>query len=84
MSHQRTIDVQDGDDTVVKEFVEEVRKLAGLIIEGVGDHPEYLLSPILRELMVEQARKVEHYRVQIGITLMSDNPVGPLRDRLKP
>jgi hypothetical protein len=33
MSHKMTIDVQDGDDVVVKEFVEEVRKLAGLIIE---------------------------------------------------
>lgn len=83
MTTHRTIDVQDGDDAVIREFVDEVRTLAGLVIEGVGDHPEYLLSPIMRKLMVEQAKKVEHYNIQIGMTLMADNPVAPLRDRLK-
>lgn len=81
MATRRTIDVQDGDQQWVDDFVDDVRTVCGLIEECFVEHPATLLSPILRQLVVDRARQLEAKRIKILCKLCVDNLHGPLSEK---
>jgi hypothetical protein len=71
-----TIDTCQSDRNFVKKFEEEVRTLAGLVIEAVEENPTYLLSPLMRKMLADHAKKTKESLDQLVCKggLSFDNP----------
>lgn len=83
MSHQRTIDVQDGDDKWLADWLKDVETLYELVVEEMETEPRMLLSPVVRRVTVEHAHKLKRIHASVAPALCLDNPVAPMVDRLK-
>lgn len=76
------LDSQEGDREFLDNYEEQVKMLAGLVIEAVEENPQYLLSPILRKVMIDKAKEVQRIRSKFaGEEIYVDNCGTPLKDR---
>jgi hypothetical protein len=56
--HRITVGFTDRQAGLVKSFDTHAGDLAGLVLEMVRDRPECLLSPLMRNMLVEKAEAV--------------------------
>jgi hypothetical protein len=75
---RRTVDQFEGDQNHVQAYTEAVRNLCGMVEECMETNKVILLSPVLRQLVRDHARKVEKMREKIGAYLTVDNLHAPL------
>ena len=69
------IDVHDSDREWVKQHLEDVDHLIGLVQEMFGERETCLLSPVFRRMILEHAQKVKVQRNKLaGRELFLDNP----------
>lgn len=79
MTHNKQIcDVQPEDVEFLKNFEDELRMLTGMIEEMFVTNSVCLLSPVMRDLMIEKGRKVESMHDRLRHRLVIDNPGRPL------
>lgn len=74
-----TIEYNEGDQEFVREWLTEVDKLADVVIESMETNTVSLLSPVIRKLVVDHARKVQEMKHRIGPGLYVDNLGAPLK-----
>lgn len=78
----QTIATCEEDRVWLKEHAHTIEMLAGMVIEAVNDNPQYLLSPVMRELLVEKAKLVlDQRRAFAGREYLIDNLGDPLKTR---
>jgi hypothetical protein len=75
---KRTVECTEQDNKFVEVLVEESYKLCKMVEEMVKLNPSYLLSPIMRELLVEKAALVERNLFKVRNLLLVDNLYKPL------
>ena len=77
---KQTIDVQPGDRQWLLLHGESIDDLVGLVLEMFVDHRDYLLSPVLRKIVVEKAEQVKSQRSKLaGMNYCLDNPGNVLK-----
>jgi hypothetical protein len=69
LPNRRTIDQTEASEVALKEYKNNVRMLAALVLEMVKDDPKMLLSPNMRELLVDKAQLVkdQHFIMSQGL-----------------
>ena len=69
------IDVHNSDREWLKQHLEDVDHLVGLVNEIFGERKECLLSPVFRRMVLDHAQKVAVQRTKLaGRELLLDNP----------
>lgn len=60
----------------VEKYHTAVNHLCGLVVESMETNPSYLLSPVMRKMVVEHAKKTESLRQLLAqrCRLYPDNP----------
>lgn len=71
---QRICDYDDGDKRFLEAYLAAVANLSGCIIEGFDQNPAILLSPCMRRLLSDAAKKVREMHFQVTHRLAIDNP----------
>lgn len=79
------VKMQEGDDDFLKEFMDDVEHLTGLVEEAFETDKVILLSQRIRQLIRDHARKTEKKRMAIAAHthLFVDNMGKPLKERLE-
>lgn len=75
---QRIIDTQPEDQEYLARFQRELEMLYGMVLEAVEEHPTYLLSPVMRQMLADKAHQVQSLHGPLKNTLCVDNPYPPL------
>jgi hypothetical protein len=75
-----SIDWQEGDNEYIGQFHHNVDMLTGMVKEMMVTTPSMVLSPVLREMLVEKAAQVEKqsWRIKTHGRLRVDNLGEPL------
>lgn len=75
---RQTIDTCESDRAYVQEFQWQIGLLCGMVVEATRDHPVYLLSPHMREMLAEKAQQVKNMLFKLSGRIAFDNPGEPL------
>lgn len=78
MSHQRRVDVQDGDEKWVEGFEYDIEMLAGLVEEMFVENKAALLSQTFRHLIRDRGRLVMEKLRMVKGRIAIDNLGKPL------
>ena len=70
----RIIDESQADKARVTKYADDVKMLCGLVVEMLETTPQYVLSPVLRGLAVEHAKRIGCENSQLRAMLCLDNP----------
>lgn len=69
------VDTSDADRQFVLVFMEDVKMLAGIVREMVEEDSRLLLSPVMRQLLIDKAKDVQQRWSAISpYPLFVDNP----------
>lgn len=71
---KQTVDTSVSDREFVKKLEKRIETLAGMVIEAVKENPQYLLSPIMREMLAEKAVEVQILMRKVKGRIVVDNP----------
>lgn len=71
---RQTVDTSESDREFVRKFEEEVRMLSDMVLEMVRDNKSCLLSPVMRQLLIERAVLVDKQLRTLSNHLVADNP----------
>lgn len=83
MSTRRTIDYQNGDVEFLAEFEKQLEMLYGMVEEMFVENKACLLSPVMRQLLIDKARSVKARHEALRYKLCVDNLNGPLKEQGK-
>lgn len=76
---QRIIATCKEDVEYLDKLEHQIEMLTGMVIEMVKEHPSYLLSPVMRELLADKAVLVKGMMDQVHNHLCADNLGDPFR-----
>lgn len=77
---RQTVDTSVSDREYVASFIRSVEQLANMTLEMFVTNPAMILSPTMRELMVEKTKLVESRRIKLSGRLVADNPCSNFED----
>jgi uncharacterized protein YpbB len=77
---RRICDTHESDQVLLKKFMQSVDRLCDMVKEMMDTTPQLVLSPLHRELLTEQAAKVDKLRGKFYFNLCVDNPGEPLNE----
>lgn len=76
---QQTVCTSVADRQYIEQFEFQVDMLIGLVLEAVEISPAMLLSPVIRQLLVEKAKQVRSMFDTIKRRIAVDNPGDDLK-----
>jgi hypothetical protein len=80
---RRTCDIQNGDEKWVEEFEHQIDMLCGMVHEMMVEDKVMLLSPVMRELLIEKAKLVLEKARLVRRRIVIDNLGPPLSEATK-
>jgi len=80
MPMQRICDIQDGDYEWVAKFIHDIRNLCGMTEEAFETNKVLILSPVMRELIRDAARRLDKKIDKVINRLCVDNAGKPLNE----
>ena len=79
MAHSKRIcDTQKEDIEFLSKFEGDLEMLTGMVEEMFVQTPSVLLSPVMRQLIIDKARDVKKMHENLRYRLVIDNPGEPL------
>lgn len=76
---RQTVDTSESDRVYVCELEKQIDMLTGMVEECFVENKQWLLSPIMRELVIEKGRKVAKMMMKAKGRLVIDNPCDDLK-----
>lgn len=71
---RQTVDTSESDREYVREFENDVAMLCGMVQEMFIENKAMLLSPVLRDLIIEKAARTQVKLRKLQNKLAADNP----------
>jgi len=72
--------IDEEDREILEKYIKLIDRLCGLIIECMEENKVVLLSPYIREMVVEQAKLTSELHNKIKIMLYLDSPKYPRKN----
>lgn len=76
---QLMVDESEQDSAYVEKFAKELEMLTGIVHELLVDEPRMILSPVMRQLLIDKAKSVKALFGPMKGRIHVDNPSEPLK-----